>query len=391
MRRFWIGLACLLAVIGAAIAIHAHYSQTREDQNKQAAPAIPVRTAVAEAHDVPIILRGLGQVVAFNSVAVKSRVEGNITEINFQEGQTVKTGDLLIQIDPRPYQAALNEAQATLAKDQAALANARVDLQRYSKLLTQHFTPEQQYATQQALVAQDEATVQNDQAKISAAALNVEYASIKSPIDGVTGIRQVDLGNLVQSNSSTLVTVTQMKPIYVVFTLPEADIRRIREAMDKGPLAVQAFSQSDQKELAEGLLNLIDNAVDPTTGMVKLKAQFSNEKKVLWPGEFVNAHLVLEVVKNGVTVPTTAVQIGPNGNYTYVVTPDSTVQMRPITITQTETNMALVGSGLKAGERVVTAGQISLRPGAKVQIADAVAQNEPLGASQPADGQSPSK
>lgn len=371
-----------MVIAGALAVIRYEYARTQEGgANRQSAAAVPVKTAIATARDVPIILRGLGQVVGFNTVAIKSRVEGNITKINFREGQMVRAGDLLIQIDPRPYQAALDEAQATLAKDQAALANARTDLQRYSKLLTQNFAPEQQYATQKALVAQDEATVQNDQARIEAAALNVEYASIKSPIDGVTGIRQVDLGNLVQANSGTLVMVTQIEPIYVVFTLPEANIQRIREAMQGDPMRVEAFNQADQKEIAAGVLNLIDNAVDQTTGTVKLKAEFANKNTALWPGQFVNAHLVLEVVHDGVNVPVAAVQTGPNGNYAYVVKPDSTVEMRPITVTQTESNMSLIGAGLHVGEQVVTAGQFKLQPGSKVQASDALAQNEPPTAS----------
>jgi len=379
MRRVKVVLAFLLLVASAVGVIRYEYARTRDAGAKQQeASAVPIKTAVAEARDVSIILRGLGRVEAFNSVAIKSRVEGHITKINFREGQTVHAGDLLIQIDPRPSQAALDQARAVLAKDQAALANAQTDLQRYGKLLTRNITPEQQYTTQKSTVAQDDATLQNDQAQVEAAELNVGYASITSPIDGVTGIRQVDLGNLVQVNSNnaaTLAIVTQIKPIYVVFTLPEVNIQRILEAMRRGPLRVEAFDQADQKETAAGVLNLVDNAVDPTTGMVKLKAQFANEDDALWPGQFVNAHLVLEVIHNGVNVPAAAVQTGLNGNFTYVVKADSTVDMRPITVTQTENNMALIGSGLKAGEEVVTTGQFKLRPGAKVFVSDKPAQS----------------
>jgi len=379
MRRVKVVFAFLLLVASAVGVIRYEYARTREAGAKQQeASAVPIKTAVAEARDVSIILRGLGRVEAFNSVAIKSRVEGHITKINFREGQTVHAGDLLIQIDPRPSQAALDQARAVLAKDRAALANAQTDLQRYGKLLTRNITPEQQYTTQKSTVAQADATLQNDQAQVEAAELNVGYASITSPIDGVTGIRQVDLGNLVQVNSNnaaTLATVTQIKPIYVVFTLPEVNIQRILEAMRRGPLRVEAFDQADQKETAAGVLNLVDNAVDPTTGMVKLKAQFANEDDALWPGQFVNAHLVLEVIHNGVNVPAAAVQTGLNGNFTYVVKADSTVDMRPITVTQTENNMALIGSGLKAGEEVVTTGQFKLRPGAKVFVSDKPAQS----------------
>ena len=214
---------------------------------------IPVLAATATAEDVPIILRGLGTVTAFNTVAVKSRVGGNITRINFTEGQEVKAGDLLIEIDPRPFQAALDQAKATLARDQANLKNAQADLARYAQLLQKNFAPEQQYATQQATVAEDEATIQNDQAAIDAAKLNVEYASIRSPIDGIVGIKQVDVGNLVQVNSQTLVVITQIKPIYVIFSFPEADIPRIRSAMAERKLAVQAYDATDQKQVSQGV------------------------------------------------------------------------------------------------------------------------------------------
>lgn len=337
------------------------------------AAAVPVLAAVVKKEDVPIILRGLGTVQAYNTVSLKSRIEGAITKVNFKEGQAVRTGDVLVELDARPYEAALEQAKAVLAKDQASLANAKTDLQRYGKLLKQSFAPEQQYATQQSAVAQGEATGRKDEAAVKAAELNVQYASIKSPIDGVTGIRQVDLGNLVQANSQTLVVVTQVKPIYVIFTLPEAEIRRIREAMAKTRLTVLAYAASDQKQLGEGVLDLVDNSVDATTGTFKLKAEFDNEDTALWPGEFVNAHLVLRVVHDGAVVPSAAIQTGPKGSFTYVVKADSTVDMRPVEVLQTEKNMVLVGSGLKAGDRVVTAGQFKLQQGTKVQATDKAA------------------
>ena len=379
MRRIAAVLAFVLLVVGVAAGIRFAYERRNQSGAAYHEPAaVPVETAVAEARDVPVFLRGLGMVVAFNTVNIQSRVAGNITEVDFHEGQVVHVGDRLFQIDPRPYQAALDQARAVLAKDQAALANAKIDLQRYAKLLKENSGVEQQWATQKALVAEDEATVQTDQALIEAAELNVEYASITSPIDGITGIRQVDLGNLVQVNTSsgtaTLVTVTQIKPIYVVFTLPEADIQRVRQRMAHGALRVEAFGQADRKEIAAGVLNLIDNSVNQATGTVKLKAQFANEDTALWPGQFVNAHLVLEVIHGGVTVPAAAVQTGLNGPYAYVVQPNSTVEMRPLTVTQTENNVALLGSGLKVGEEVVTAGQFELRPGAKVKVSQALAQ-----------------
>ena len=218
-------------------------------------------------------------------------------------------------------------------------------------------------------MSQDEAAGASDKAAIEAAQLNVDYAALRSPIDGVTGIRQVDIGNLIQANSpQTLVTITQIKPIYVIFTLPEAMIDRVRRAMAKKPIAVQAFAADDRTKVAEGVLDLIDNTVDATTGTVKLKAEFKNDDTALWPGQFVNAHAILDVVENGVTLPASAVQTGPKGPFTYVIDDKSEVELRPLNVLQTEANRVLVGSGVKLGEQVVTAGQFKLSPGAKVKV-----------------------
>jgi membrane fusion protein, multidrug efflux system len=391
--KVYITVAGSLLVVGlAGFGLYARATSVAAAKSRaQAGPkAVPVLVASAETKDVPVILRGLGTVQAFNTAPLKSQVGGAVMKLNFKEGQDVRTGDLLIQLDARPYQAVLDQAKATLAKDQASLANAKTDLQRYSKLLQQNFTPEQQYATQVSAVAQGVAADQSDEAAINAAQLNVDYASIKSPIDGVTGIRQVDIGVLVQANSQTLVTVTQIQPIYVIFTLPEANIGPIRDAMAQGQLSIQAFAANDEKQIAEGVLDLVDNAVDQTTGTVKLKAEFANKDKALWPGEFVNAHLVLKDIHNGVTVPAVAIQTGPSGSYVYLVKDDSTVDRRSVTVVQTDNNIALVGSGLQAGERVVTAGQFKLDQGTKVQISDnpadvgpSVASDTPTGVGSP--------
>jgi membrane fusion protein, multidrug efflux system len=364
------GVVAVAAVIAAVLLFRHHQSEQAQSAEPAAAQsgAVPVLAARATSADVPVILRGLGTVTAFNTVAVKSRVGGNITQINFSEGQEVKAGDILIEIDARPYQAVLDQANANLARDQANLANAQTDLARYAQLLKSQSAPEQQYATQKATVAANEATVKSDQAAIDAAKLNVEYATIRSPIDGIAGIRQIDLGNLVQANSQTLLVITQIKPIYVIFPLPEADIPRIRQAMMQRQLTVQAYDAADQKQLSQGVLNLVDNQVDQTTGTVKLKAQFANSDEALWPGQFVNAHLVLEVVKDGVTIPAEAAQIGPDGRYVYVVRSDQTVEVRPIKVTQTENNLSLIASGLKPGEQVITSGWFKLTPGAKVIV-----------------------
>lgn len=380
MKLFLWSCVAVLAIAGLLI-----FRERREGAAEQAArpvqaQAVAVRVAAATAENVPIILRGLGAVTAFNTVEVKSRVLGNIVKINFKEGQAVHAGELLVQIDPRPFQATLDQATAALARDQANLANAKADLSRYAGLVKRNFVSEQQYQTQSATVAASEATVNADKAAVEAAKLDLEYCAISSPIEGIIGIRQVDIGNLVQANSQTLVVVTQIKPIYVVFSLPEADIWRVRSAMQKRKLEVQAYDAADQKLVSRGALELVDNQVDQTTGTVKLKAQFSNADEMLWPGQFVNAHLILEIVKNGVTVPSAAIQTGPDARFAYVVRPDDTVEMRPTTVLQTENNMALIGSGLRVGERVVVAGQSRLSPGAKVSVS-----KEPGGATPQVD------
>ena len=330
--------------------------------------AVPVAVSVAATRDVPIILRGLGSVTAYATVDVKARVVGNIIKVNFREGQEVKAGDLLVQLDPRPYQAVLAQANATLARDQANLANARGDLARYAKLVKGNYVSKQQYSNQQATVSAAEATIEVDRAAIDAARLNVEYCSITSPIDGIVGIRQVDVGNLIQPNTQTLVVVTRIKPIYVVFTLPETDIDRVREAMQRQRLRVLAFDSADEKQISQGVLQLIDNQVDQSTGAVRLKAQFANDDQSLWPGEFVNAHLELGVERNAVVIPSVAVQTGPQGQFVYVVREDDTVEMRPVVIAQTEQSQSALRSGVLRGERVVVAGQLNLAPGVKVRV-----------------------
>lgn len=371
MRRRYLFVFVAVLALGAGVFALSRATTSKPAERANAGPRpVPVTAAEAKAQDVPIILRGLGTVTAFNSVALTSRVEGNITQVNFKEGQYVRTGDLLIQLDPRPYQAALNQAKANLLRDEAALANAKIDLARYTELLKQHFAPEQQVATQQTTVSQDQAVLQGDEAAIQAAQLNVDYTALRSPIDGVTGIRHVDIGNLIQANSErNLVTITQIEPIYVIFTLPEDDIDRIRQAMANGPLNIQAYAADDQRKISEGELKLIDNTVNQTTGTVQLKAEFANTDSALWPGQFVNAHAVLRTVHGGVTIPSGAVQTGPQGFFTYVINDKSQALIRPITVLQTDSNTALIGSGLKTGEQVVTAGQFRLQPGATVTVA----------------------
>ena len=364
-------------------------SQTGQQTGAQPAQqkrAVPVLATAATAKDFPIIIRGLGSVQAFNTVTVKSRVDGQITQVAFQEGQYVKSGDLLMQIDARPYQAQLAQATANRAKDQANLENAQRDLARLAALMqTQLAATRQQYDTQKALVEQLTAAVQADQAQIDATKLNVEYASVRSPIEGITGLRLVDVGNLVAASGGTpLVVVTQIKPIFVTFTVPERDLVLVRQTMAKHPVTVLAFDSDDSRQLSEGKLTLVNNAVDQASGTVTLKSVFQNQDAALWPGEFINAHLVIDTVKNGVTVPAATVQMGPTGPFVYLIKPDNTVEARPVTVTQVEGGIALIGKGLAVGDQVVASGQAGLTPGVQV----AVQQGQPgeMNAKQPEIG-----
>jgi membrane fusion protein, multidrug efflux system len=336
-----------------------------------AAIAVPVLASTATAENVPIIVRGIGSVQAYNTVTVRSRVDGNIVKVGFAEGQYVHSGDLLFEIDPRPYQAQLEQAQANKAKDEANLENAKLNLARYARLLpTQLATTRQQYDTQKALVDQLTATVEADQAQIDAGKLNVAYCAVTSPIDGITGLRLVDIGNLVQASAATpLVVLTQIKPIFVTFTVPERDLDRIRRAMAEHPLPVLAFNGDDNRQLSAGVLKVVNNEVAQNTGTVTLKAEFGNADAALWPGEFVNAHLVLRVVEHGITVPSAAVLMGPSGPFVYRITTNATVEPIKVAIIQVENGRALVsGQGLAAGQQVVASGQAELAPGVKVAV-----------------------
>lgn len=333
-----------------------------------AAPAgVPVVAGVAQEQDVPIYLTGLGTVQAFNTVTVRTRVDGELDKVAFREGQDVKAGDLLAQIDPRPFQAALDQATAKKTQDQAQLENAKRDLQRYAELGTKDFISRQTVDTQKSLVAQLTATVRADQAAIDSAQVQLGYTTITSPLAGRTGIRLVDQGNIVHATDTTgLVVVTQLQPISVIFTLPEDDFIEINQGLRQGPLKVVAYSEDDQTKLDEGTLELIDNQIDQTSGTIRLKANFPNPEHTLWPGEFVNAHLLLNVRHDATTVAATAVQRGPQGTFAYVIRPDATVEARSIKVAQIADNVALIDDGLQPGDRVVVDGQYKLQPGARV-------------------------
>ena len=333
-----------------------------------ARPGIPVTAGSVAAADVPVVLRGLGTVQAYNTVAVKSRVDGHIVSVDFKEGQEIKEGAVLFQVDPRPYQAALDQATANVEKDQATLANAQLNFSRDAKLIESHLAiSQQQYDTDKATVAADQAALDSDKAQAEAARLNLSYCMITSPIDGRLGARLVDKGNLVQSaGNATLVNITQIKPIFVSFTLPQNALDEVRRQQDRRPLAVDAVAADNSTTLAEGKLTLVDNMVDPNTGTIHLKAQFDNEDERLWPGEFVNVKVVLSMRHQVPTVPQQTVLEGSDGHFVYIIKSDDTVERRAVEVAAVQDGKAVITKGLEPGERVVVEGQYRLDNGARV-------------------------
>jgi multidrug efflux system membrane fusion protein len=330
--------------------------------------AVAVDTAVATRRDVPLYLEGLGNVQAFYTAKITARVDGELQRIGFVEGQLVKKGDLLAQIDPRPMQAALDQAIGMQAKDAAQLESAKGDLARYQLLAPKNLTSKQVLDTQQALVAQLQAQLQVDQAAIDNARTQLAYASITAPFAGRTGIRLVDPGNIVHAADTTgIVVVTQIQPIAVVFTLPEDALPQVNQALAAGSVAVAALSRDDRTALDNGTLTLVDNEIDQATGTVRLKATFPNARNALWPGQFVNVRVLLQQRHDVVTLPTTAVEHGPDGLFAYVVRADSTVEARPIKTAEDSDGITVVTDGLQSGERVVTSNQYRLQPGASVR------------------------
>jgi membrane fusion protein, multidrug efflux system len=332
-------------------------------------PAIPVTADVARAEDVPVYVQGVGTVQAINTVNVKSRVDGEIVAVYFNQGQEVKQGDKLFLIDPRPYQAALDQAKANEAKDTAQLQGAQRDMDRYGKLVPSGFQSRQSYEDQQATVAQMQGAVQADQAAIETAQLNLGFTTIRAPFDGRTGARLVDPGNFVQASAATVLTsITQIRPIYVSFTLPASNLAAIHQEQATHRLAVLAIGDDGTTRLATGVLSFIDNHVDTSTGTIALKGEFANADEMLWPGAFVNARLILSTRHDAITVPATTVMTGPNGNYVYVIRPDSTVQRRDVEVASRQDGIAVIGKGLTAGERVVVEGQYRLANNVRVRI-----------------------
>jgi multidrug efflux system membrane fusion protein len=361
-------IAVAIVIIGGLVFWRFGTPLSAKNQIKSTSPVVPVTAAAAESRDVPESVEGLGTVQAFNRVNVVTRVSGEIVKVFFREGHEVKAGDKLFQIDPRPFEATLQQAQATKEKDEAQLHSAELDLQRYSKLLPQGFQTRQAYDQQRATVAQLKAAIRADQAQIESAQLNVNYSLIRSPIAGRTGQLMVDVGNYVQTGQNTLVSITQVKPIFVSFNVPAAHLDAIRRNQAMHPLKVIAYAMDDKTVLSDGTLSLIDNRVDTTSGTIHLKAKFVNTEERLWPGQSVNAHLIVSVRKNAVTVPAQTVMQGPDGPYIYVLNRDNVARRRPVTLAATEGGLAVVGKGLQAGARVVVAGQYRLTDGSRVKI-----------------------
>jgi len=386
MKRLLLVLLLLGAAGGGAYYWYAVREQSAEQTAASGAPAgrggrrrgasdgtpIPVLTARSTVQDVPVWLDGLGTVQAFNLVQIRPFVDGPLLEVRFQEGQNVRSGDVLARIDPRPYQASLDAAQAKKQQDEANLANARLDVGRYAKLAAGQYSSGQQVDTARAQAAQLEAQVRGDQAQIDTARTNLGYTTITAPIDGRVGIRQVDAGNMVRAGDLTPLTVlTQLKPISVVFTLPQQSLPAVAAAMQGGMPAVLALRQGGDatNPLDRGKLAVLDNQVDPATGTIKLKATFPNDKLLLWPGGFTNVRMLAQTLRGVTTVPTAAVQRGPRGSYLYVVGADNQAQRRAVKIGHEDDGTSVITEGVNPGEQVVTDGAQRLTEGAKVAVA----------------------
>src|SRR5229473_3458117 len=400
--RWWVWLLLLIIVAGGY-----WYYRGRNSQADAAAAAggkgpggamgapgsfvVPVVVATASKGDLPVFLNGLGNVTAFNTVTVRSRVDGQIVKINFTEGQNVKEGDSLVEIDPRPYQVQLEQAQGQLAKDQAQLRDVQVDYERFKLLFQEGVIPKQQLDTQQAQVGTFEGAIKADNATIDNAKLQIMYSHITAPISGRVGLRLVDMGNMVHaSDTNGLLVITQLQPIATLFSLPQDQLPQVMARMKKGtPIVVEAYDRDNTTKLATGKLLTIDNQIDTTTGTYKLKAVFDNAKNELFPNQFVNVHLLVDTKKSVVLVPTTAILRGPQGTYVFAVGSDNRVKIHIVSLAETNGNITGVVSGLNAGDVVVTDGQDKLQEGSKVEPRQSSVPNSPGDKSGSANSNSP--
>jgi multidrug efflux system membrane fusion protein len=380
-QRIILAIVVIVCLGGAAAWRFGAFDHTTETAGKsagqgQAAAAVPATVEAVHSADFDVLLRGLGTVQPLNTVTVRSRVDGEITKISFREGQVVAQNDPLAQIDPKPYQAALAQATAKKAQDQAQLQNAKADLQRYAQLAKKDFATAQQLDTQTSTVAQDTAQIQSDEAAIDNAQTQLGYTDIRAPLAGLVGFRLVDQGNIITAaNQTGIAVITQIEPISVVFTLPEGDIDRLSKAMRQGAVQVTAATTDGSRQLAVGKVSVLNNQVDTTTGMIQVKATFDNKDHALWPGLAVSVQVNVETLKDVIVLSQSAVEHGPQGLWTYVVSNDDHVAVRPIELGDSNDSDVVVTKGLKSGERVVTAGQYRLQAGAK--ISTATADNDP--------------
>ena len=390
-KKYWLWLLILILLAGVAWGAYKLRARSQEASATRTGPgagrAIPVAVAPVESRDVPIYLEGLGTVNAFNTVTVKSRVDGQLVEVAYREGQFVRAGDFLAQIDPRPFQVALDQMQGQLAKDQAQLDGARIDYARYQKLSQEGVTPRAQFDTQSALVSQLEGAVRADQALINSQRLNLTYCRITAPLSGRMGLRLVDQGNIIHANDPNgLVVITQLQPISVIFTLPQDQLPVVYKKLREGAkLPADAFDRDNTTKIATGTLLTIDNQIDPNTGTFKLKTIFDNNDGVLFPNQFVNVHLLVDTRRSLTVVPAAAIQRGPQGAYVYVVTGGDSVKIRSVTIALTSGSSVGISEGLRPGESVVVDGQDKLQDGSKIDARTST--GGPAGAGGPGSGQ----
>jgi multidrug efflux system membrane fusion protein len=370
-KRSWLWFLVIVVVVGGTFGIYKLrnlYQAQAAAKQGQGVPSVPVAVAAVEKRDVPVYLRGLGSVTAFNTVTVRSRIDGQLLQVAFREGQFVHAGDMVAQIDPRPYEVALEQAQGQLARDQAQLTAARLDLGRFDQLLHEGVISQQQYDAQKATVGQLEGAIRVDQAQIDNQKLQLTYCRITAPLSGRIGLRLVDQGNMVHAaDPSGLLIITQVQPIAVVFTIPEDNLPEVTRHMRGAELQVEAYDRDDKTKLAVGKLITVDNQIDQTTGAIRLKAVFDNNDMSLWPNQFVNIRLLLRVQSGAIAVPSAAIQRGAQGPFVYVVRADNRAEVRPVQIDFTEGNATVVSSGLAVGEQVVVDGQDKLQAGTKVE------------------------